>query len=116
MFFISKFSNEQSEALKKVILSFYTASEISVTKEMLFKSVYDLSNDLTDGLPRNINRRKSDGRAIIELDNIFNLVDAADENKCLLLFRNLLLVSLIDCLRTGWRNLICALRSAHLGS
>jgi hypothetical protein len=33
MFFISKFSNEQSEALKKVILSFYTASEISVAKE-----------------------------------------------------------------------------------
>ena len=111
MFFISKFSNEQSEALKKVILSFYTASEISVAKEL-----DDLSNDLAEGPPRNINRRKSDGRAIIELDNIFNLVDAADENKCLLLFRNLLLVSLIDCLRTGWRNLICALRSAHLGS
>ena len=45
-FFISKFSNEQSEALKKVILSFYTASEISVAKEL-----YDLSNDLTEDPP-----------------------------------------------------------------
>jgi len=82
-YLLNKYGNVQIEAVKKVILSFYTGSEISAAKELLFKTVFELNDDLTVGLPRNVNRRKSDSRATIELDDLVGLIDAVDEKQLL---------------------------------
>lgn len=83
-YLLNKYGNVQIEAVKKVVLSFYNGSEISCAKELLFKTVYsELSDDLTDGLPRNVSRRKSDSRSSIELDDVVGLIDAIDEKQLL---------------------------------
>jgi hypothetical protein len=82
-YLLNKYGNVQIEALKKVILSFYSGKEISAAKELLFKTVFELSEDQTSGLPRNVNRRKSDSRAATELDDIVGLIDAVDEKQLL---------------------------------
>jgi hypothetical protein len=78
-----KYGNVPIDSIKKVILSFYSGSEISTAKELLYKVAFDLNDDKVEGLPRNVSRRKSENRSAIEVDDIVNLFDALDERQLL---------------------------------
>jgi len=57
-------------------VAFYTPSEVSCAKDVVFKVVDQLS---VDGLPRTVARRKSDDRVKLEVEDILNLMDCIGE-------------------------------------
>ena len=66
--------------IKSGILSFFNSAEISVAKELLFKSVAKVD---IDNLPRCVPRRKSDDKVKLEVEEIFGLIDYMDEHNAL---------------------------------
>ena len=64
-YIIRKYGNSLSSSVKSIIVSFYSANEIVVAKELLFKVADDMN---VDGLPRLVSRRKSDDKAKQDVD------------------------------------------------
>jgi len=77
---MNKYGNSPSDTLKSVLLAFYSPNEIMASKEVLYK---DSSAMNVDGLPRLVQRRKTDDKARHEVDDIFTLLEAMDERALL---------------------------------
>ena len=69
---VNQYGRSPDLNIMSVTLSFSNSAELSVAKELLFKSVADVA---MDGLPRCVPRRVSDDKAKLEVGDIFVLVD-----------------------------------------
>jgi len=78
-FVANKYGNSPNESVKSVILNFYTPTEISGAKELIFKAVNEL-NLTVDWVPRQVNRRRSEDKPRLEIDDIYAVFDAFDEH------------------------------------
>lgn len=79
-YIMCKYGNTPSDNLKSIVETFYSGDEISAAKDMLFMEAGELK---ADGLPRCILRRKTLGKAKLDVEDILSLIDALDEKQLL---------------------------------
>jgi hypothetical protein len=78
-FIVNKLGNIPLKPLKKTLIDFYSAEDISRAKSQLMKDVESMN--LSDKPPHVSNRRENENRQVRETDDIFTLITFLDEHK-----------------------------------
>src|ERR1043165_461169 len=74
-FLFNKFGKVPEKNIKSVVINFYNDEEVSSAKDLLYRSLEQLK---IDGLPRLV-KRKGDNKAKMDVEDIFTLLNFADE-------------------------------------
>ena len=78
-FLVNRFGKTQAKLLKTVIFDFYKPEDITGAKCQLLNDATQLMT--TDSLPHIPNRRDRDTRIMLEIDDMFVILNCLDEKK-----------------------------------
>jgi hypothetical protein len=80
-FLVTKFGKLEQKVIKTALLDYYTTAEITEAKTQLVLDIAGLQ--LTRSSPHTPQRRDGENRSILEIDDVFKLINFLDESKLL---------------------------------